>query len=144
MDLDFLKDALGDDLFAQVAAKLEGNEGIRLANVANGSYIPKDKYDLERQNVRTQRQQIDELNGKITELTQKAEVSEALRGQLAAMQQAINESNAKMAAQRKEYAVRDIVRGSGARNADVVYTVLSCLPCYDLSGKENHVEVDVQ
>lgn len=26
----------------------------------------------------------------------------------------------------------------------VEYTVLSCLPCYDLSGKENHVEVDVQ
>lgn len=24
------------------------------------------------------------------------------------------------------------------------YTVLNCLPSYDISGKENHVEVDVQ
>ncbi|WP_418465415.1 phage scaffolding protein [Faecousia sp.] len=144
MDLDFLKDALGDDLFAQVAAKLEGNEGIRLANVANGSYIPKDKYDLERQNVRTQRQQIDELNGKITELTQKAEVSEALRGQLAAMQQAINESNAKMAAQRKEYAVRDIVRGSGARNADVVYRMLDTDKIAEQDGKYSGVDEQIE
>ena len=73
MDMDFLKDALGDDLFAQVSEKLNGNESIRLANVANGSYIPKDKYDLERQNVRAQKQQIDELNKKICELTAQLE-----------------------------------------------------------------------
>ena len=121
MDMDFLKDALGDDLFAQVLEKLNGNESIRLANVANGSYIPKDKYDLERQNVRAQKQQIDELNTKLTELTQKAELSETLRGQLAAMQQTIAQNEAQMQAQRMEYAVRDLVRGSGARNADIVY-----------------------
>lgn len=142
MDMDFLKDALGDDLFAQVSEKLNGNESIRLANVANGSYIPKDKYDLERQNVRAQKQQIDELNTKLTELTQKAELSETLRGQLAAMQQTIAQNEAQMQAQRMEYAVRDLVRGSGARNSDIVYRMLDTSKITEHEGK--YVGVDEQ
>lgn len=142
MDMDFLKDALGDDLFAQVSEKLNGNESIRLVNVANGSYIPKDKYDIERQNVRAQKQQIDELNTKLTELTQKAELSETLRGQLAAMQQTIAQNEAQMQAQRMEYAVRDLVRGSGARNADIVYRMLDTSKIAEHDGK--YIGVDEQ
>lgn len=42
----FLKDILGDELYSQVAAKLEGTE-IKLANIADGSFVDKATYDAD-------------------------------------------------------------------------------------------------
>ena len=42
----FLKEILGDELYEQVIAKLEGTE-IKLANVAGGSFIDKATYDAD-------------------------------------------------------------------------------------------------
>ena len=45
---DYLKPILGDDLFGQFAEKMSSAEGVNLANIADGSYIPKAKFDEER------------------------------------------------------------------------------------------------
>lgn len=42
----FLKDILGDELYGQVAAKLEGTD-IKLANIADGSFVDKATYDAD-------------------------------------------------------------------------------------------------
>lgn len=42
----FLKDILGDELYEQVAAKLEGTD-IKLANIADGSFVDKATYDAD-------------------------------------------------------------------------------------------------
>lgn len=42
--MEFLKKILGDELYAQVAAKLEGNDSVKLANLATGEYVSKSKY----------------------------------------------------------------------------------------------------
>lgn len=45
--MEFLKEILGEELYAQVAAKLEGNKTVKLANLASGEYVSKSKYDAE-------------------------------------------------------------------------------------------------
>ena len=42
----FLKEILGDELYEQVAAKLDGTD-IKLANVADGSFVSKATYDAD-------------------------------------------------------------------------------------------------
>ena len=42
--MEFLKEILGEELYAQVAAKLEGNKTVKLANLATGEYVSKSKY----------------------------------------------------------------------------------------------------
>ena len=71
-----------------------------------------------------------------------SEEGRALRGQLAAMQQTIAQNEAQMQAQRMEYAVRDLVRGSGARNADIVYRMLDTSKIAEHDGK--YIGVDEQ
>lgn len=43
--MEFLKDVLGEELYNQVSEKLTGNDKVKLANLAGGQYIGKDKYD---------------------------------------------------------------------------------------------------
>ena len=45
--MEFLKKILGEELYAQVAAKLEGNDSVKLANLATGEYVSKSKYEDE-------------------------------------------------------------------------------------------------
>ncbi len=45
--MEFLKEILGEELYAQVAAKLEGNKTVKLANLASGEYVSKSKHDAE-------------------------------------------------------------------------------------------------
>lgn len=47
--MEFLKEILGEELYAQVAAKLEGNDSVKLANLASGDYVSKAKYDSDMQ-----------------------------------------------------------------------------------------------
>ena len=49
----FLKDILGDELYAQVAAKLEGTD-IKLANIADGSFVDKATYDADIEKAKTE------------------------------------------------------------------------------------------
>lgn len=42
--MEFLKNVLGEDLYKQVADKLNGNKDIKLANLASGEYVSKQKY----------------------------------------------------------------------------------------------------
>ena len=43
--MEFLREILGDELYAQVEEKINGADGIQLANIADGSYIAKADYD---------------------------------------------------------------------------------------------------
>ena len=60
--MEFLKEILGEELYAQVAAKLEGNKTVKLANLASGEYVSKAKHDAEQL---AKDQRIQELTDKI-------------------------------------------------------------------------------
>lgn len=42
--MEFLKEILGEELYSQVAAKLEGNKEVKIGNLATGNYVDKGKY----------------------------------------------------------------------------------------------------
>lgn len=120
MHYDFLKPVLGDDLFAQFSEKMNAAEGITLANVSDGSFIPKAKFDEERNNGKAYKQQVDDLNAKLTALQQAADGNEALKGQIAQLQQDIAAKNAEMAQQRLDFTVLETARKFKARNPEIV------------------------
>ena len=47
--MEFLKEILGEELYAQVAAKLEGHQTVKLAHLASVDYVSKAKYDSDMQ-----------------------------------------------------------------------------------------------
>lgn len=56
--MEFLKEILGEELYAQVAAKLEGNKDVKLANLASGEYVSKAKYESDMQAKETRIQEL--------------------------------------------------------------------------------------
>lgn len=118
--MEFLKDVLGEELFNQVAEKLNGNEKIRIANVADGSFIPKEKFDTERNNAKALKTQIEELNSKIGTMQNDSDALNAMRVQLQAMQNDITAKDEAMKKQELRYSIREAVRDSKAKNADIV------------------------
>lgn len=42
--MEFLKEHLGDELYNQIVEKLKGNDKVKLANLAGGEYVGKDKF----------------------------------------------------------------------------------------------------
>ena len=79
-NLETLKPVLGEELYTQVAGKLEGAKGILLANVADGSYVPKQKFDSEIAARKQTAQQLAELTRNHDTMTA---AMEALKKQLA-------------------------------------------------------------
>ena len=45
--MEWLREILGEELFTQVAAKLEGVDGIQIVNAAGGAYVAKEKYEAD-------------------------------------------------------------------------------------------------
>lgn len=56
--MEFLKEILGEELYAQVAAKLELNKTVKLANLASGDYVSRAKYDSDMQAKETRIQEL--------------------------------------------------------------------------------------
>lgn len=79
MNLDFLKPHLSDDLFSQLSEAMSGAQGIILANVGDGSYIPKAKYD---EDVNAGKTQITTLTGQLAAAQQAGANSQQLQAQI--------------------------------------------------------------
>ena len=60
--MEFLINVLGDELYVQVEAVLNGNEKIKLANLADGQYVGKDKFDALETTKQTLEGQLAEAN----------------------------------------------------------------------------------
>lgn len=84
--MDFLKDVLGEDLFKQVADKLKGNDKIKLANLADGGYVGKEKFDASEATITDLRKQLADRDKDISALKKGAGDNEALNKQLADLQ----------------------------------------------------------
>ena len=86
--MDFLKEILGDELFAQVANKINAHNGneankekqIKLANLALGEYVGKGKYDALNELLTGKQTELDTANGVISELKKNAKGHEDMQG----------------------------------------------------------------
>lgn len=84
--MEFLKEALGDDLYTQVAAKLKGNDKIKLANLADGGYVGKDKFDTSEATITDLRKQLSDRDKDIAALKKSTGDNEELSKQLTDLQ----------------------------------------------------------
>lgn len=84
--MEFLKEALGDELYDQVAAKLKGNDKIKLANLAGGGYVGKEKFDASETTIADLRKQLADRDKDIAALKKSSGDNEALTKQLTDLQ----------------------------------------------------------
>lgn len=70
--MDFLKEVLGEELYQEVANKLAGNDKIKLANLANGEYVSKDKYSASETLASERKAQLEAVNAQLADLKAKA------------------------------------------------------------------------
>lgn len=124
MDLTFLKPFLGDELYTQVEAKLQNATGLMLANIAGGSHVPKDKYDTERNNVKTLTAQVADLTNQLNAAKAANGNVDTLNAQIKQLQADVADRDSKIASIGKEYRIKDALRGLKARNVDVIMPLL--------------------
>lgn len=85
--MDFLKEILGDDLFNQVAEKVNAHNGneanrdkqIKIANLGGGDYVGKAKYDALQQLLDGKTSELDTANTLIADLKNNAKGDEGLQ-----------------------------------------------------------------
>jgi hypothetical protein len=81
-----LKEALGDELYSQVTEKLKGNDKIKLANLADGGYVGKEKFDTSEATVADLKKQLESRDKDIAALKKSAGSNEDLTKQLGNLQ----------------------------------------------------------
>ena len=84
--MEFLKEALGDEMYQQVAAKLKGNDKIKLANLADGGYVGKEKFDALETTITDLREQLADRDKDIATLKKSTGDNETLTKQLTDLQ----------------------------------------------------------
>lgn len=90
--MEFLKDILGEELYAKVAEKLNAYNGdeankdnqIKLANLGGGEYVGKGKYDALQALLDGQTGELETANGLIAELKKGTKGNEELQGKITA------------------------------------------------------------
>ena len=88
--MDFLKEILGDDLYNQVAEKINAHNGneankdkqIKIGNLGSGEYVGKGKYDALQALFDGQKTEIDKANGLIAELKKGTKGNEELQNKI--------------------------------------------------------------
>ncbi|MBQ8159755.1 MAG: phage scaffolding protein [Clostridia bacterium] len=100
MEIQELRDALGEDLYEKAQAALRDVEHLRVISTQDGKWIPKSRFDEARQAGREMQKTIDDMTGQMGDMQGKLEKAEARgRGfeeEIRALKKAAEEKEAKM------------------------------------------------
>lgn len=144
MSIDFLKPVLGDELFAQVSEKLNNATGITLANIADGSYVPKQKFDDERTKAKNLTTQVSDLSAKLEAAQKNAGDVDALNQQIAKLTQDVAERDTKLSTLSTDYDIKNALRTAKARDVDIVFGLLDRSKITSKDGKLNGVDEQIK
>lgn len=114
--MEFLKEFLGEELYAQVEAKLKGNDKVKLANLAGGDYISKSKYN-------------DDIQSRDTKISELSETVKKFDGvDVKALQNSVTEWENKykndLAAEKLNNAIELQIATSGCKNSKMLKACL--------------------
>lgn len=140
MHIDFLKPVLGEELFNQVSEKLNATTGITLANIADGSYVPKQKFDDERTKAKNLTTQVNDLTTQLADAQKHAGDVDALNQQITKLTQDVADRDGKLASLSLDYDIKDAARAAKARDVDIVVSLLDKSKITKKDGKLNGVE----
>lgn len=139
MSLDFLKPVLGDELFAQVADKVKGS-GINLVNIADGSYIPKAKFDEQLDKVKKLTTDLADRDEQIKQEQAKNATVDTLTAQIEQLKQDIAAKDGTIATMAMDYDIKDAVRASKPKDLDIVVGLLDREKISKKDGKLSGIE----
>lgn len=102
--MEFLKEILGDELFAQVAEKINAHNGneanrekqIKIANLGSGEYVGKGKYDALNELLTGKQTELDTANGLIAELKKGTKGNEELQSKISGYETQVSELQAQL------------------------------------------------
>ena len=121
MDLEFLKPVLGEDLFAQVTAALEANgKGINLVNIADGTYIPKAKFDEKLAAIRQLEAEKAALVKERDEATAKLATVDEKDATIAKLTADLEAQGAKLKGVTLDQMIMDALRAAKVKNAKII------------------------
>lgn len=143
MNLDFLKPVLGDELFPQVVEKLKGS-GMQLANVADGSYIPKAKFDEQLEKVHTLQTAVSQRDDMIKAEQAKNASVDTLQAKIDQLTKDVADRDAKIKGVTMDYRIKDELRGMKARNVDVIMPLLKRDTITEKDGKLSGLSEQVE
>lgn len=124
--MEFLKEILGDALYAQVEQAMNaynGNEAnkdkqVKLANLAGGEYVGKGKYDALQAQLDGKTTELDTANGVIAELKKGTKGNEELQGKITTYENTVAQLQAELAKTRLDNAIQLALRDAKAVDPD--------------------------
>ena len=129
--MDFLKDVLGEELYAQITEKIDAynsNEAnkdrqVKLANLSSGAYVSKDKYTALETDYSGSKAELEKANGLIAELQKATAGQEAVQGKIAEYEAKIKQQQEELLQAKTEAAVKVALLGAGAKSSDIDYLI---------------------
>lgn len=144
--MDWLKEHLGDELYSKVTEKLKDNDKVKLANLASGEYIGKDKFIAAETAKKQMEEQLKERNTQLESLKKSAGDNEILKAEIAKLQTANTNAqadfDAKLKAAQLDYQLEARLMKEGAINTKAVKALLDASKI-SLDG-ENLIGIDEQ
>lgn len=144
--MEFLKEHLGDELYNKLTEKLKDNDKVKLANLAGGEYIGKDKFTAAETAKKQLEEQLKERNAQLETLKKSAGDNETLKAEIAKLQQANTtaqaEFDAKLKTAQLDYQLEARLMKEGAINTKAVKALLDSSKI-SLDG-ENLIGIDDQ
>jgi len=103
-DMEFLKAILGEELYAQVAEKINAHNGneanreqqVKLANLGGGEYVGKGKYDALNELLTGKQTELDTANGLIADLKKASKGNEDMQGKISSYETQVQQLQAQL------------------------------------------------
>lgn len=124
MDISTLKAHLGDELFPQVEAALQGVDGLSIIATNDGSWLPKSRLDAELGKQKEMRTTINQLTQQLAEAKKAGEGAASLQATIDSLNQQIQERDATITGMKRSGKIREALMKANARDAAVVEKLL--------------------
>lgn len=148
--MEFLKAILGDELYAQVAEKVNaynGNEAnkdkqIKIADLGSGEYVSKLKLDDVNGQLTSKQSELDAANGLIEELKKGTKGNEELQGKVTAYETQVTQLQEQLKQTKLDSAIKVALLGAKANDVDYLTYKLKEKGELELDDKGNVKGID--
>lgn len=118
MDIATLKAHLGDELFAQVEAKLKDVDGLTIIATNDGSWLPKSRLDSELTKQKDLKATISTLNQQLAEAKKNGDNAAALQTTIDNLKAQLTEKDNTISGMKRSGKIREALTKAKARNAE--------------------------
>lgn len=144
--MEFLKEVLGDELYAQVESKLTEHNGsdankekqIKLGNLGGGEYVAKGKYESVTADLASKQSELEKANGLIAEMKKASEGNADLQSKISEYENTVSQLQQELSDTKLEAALKVSLLAEKA--ADVDYLTFKLRE--SVSRKGETLEVD--